>query len=223
MLQCVVGESSPSVGLGGYVDRRGFLSRGAVGVSGIIAAREASGEVPREETLPDAERSALPPDEMDAYLATMDAGAGRLAAWPIQESFPGLSADRPELVALSKAAMHSLYVAGMFGDLPLENQVDRRVQDRLWESQPLMDEALSGIEKYLDTRTTTELADVRETLRNRPEVLHTIIGTVDARMQFSSLVVALAIDLCSKSYPLPVDAALTTSPIALDWGVFDPR
>lgn len=170
---------SPSVGLGGQVDRRHFLSRGAVGVSGILAAREASGEVPRDETLPDADRPALPPDEMDAYLATMDAGAARLAAWPLHESFPGLPADRPELAAVGRAAMHSLYMAGMFGDLPLENQVDRRVQDRLWASQPVMDEALSGIEDYLARRTATDLAGVRETLRSRPEVLHAIIGTVD--------------------------------------------
>ena len=161
------------------MDRRHFLSRGAVGVSGILAARESSGEAPREDTLPNVDQPALPPDEMDAYLTTMDAGAARLAAWPLHESFPGLPADRPELAAVGRAAMHSLYMTGMFGDLPLENQVDQRVQDRLWDSQPAMDEALRGTEAYLAGRTATDLAAVRETLRSRPEVLRELIGIVD--------------------------------------------
>jgi len=166
------------------LDRRDFLKRGALGASGLAAGG-------RPEPLAGAEPpSRLEPltlDDMEEYLATVDLGVARLSLWPIGERFPGLRALDLDGEKLARDSMLSLYMAGMFGDLPRENQVHSGMQDRLWAAQPSMDQALEGVTEFLRTRTAEQMASVRSTLRTRPEVLRDVMSLVDTEAELSGV------------------------------------
>ena len=165
------------------MDRRNFLKRGTLGVSGAVAA---SG-IPEPTKAAEKKPVVPPPSDMDEYVRRVDAGIARLAELPIADNFPEFQGDPELLNDLGRKAMHALYVTGMFGDLPVENQLYPAIQDRLWASQETMDEALQDMTAFLRTRTPAELAAVRATLRDRPEVLHRIIRTVDDESVLSEL------------------------------------
>ena len=167
------------------MDRRDFIRHGALGASGAVAG----GHVPRDGLSPAPKRPPLAPHDMIAHLAKVDRGVERISQWPLSESFPGLAGDVQQ-ESLGRNAMHSLFMTGMFGDLPVENQLDPRMQDRLWESQAVMDEALAGVEGFLMTRTPEQLSRVRATLRERPQVLRGIIDTLDDEASRSGVSVA---------------------------------
>jgi hypothetical protein len=124
---------------------------------------------------------------MDEYVERIDAGLERLAQWPLFDSFPHIAGDPTLVNDLGRNAVHALYLTGMFGDLPVDKQVHPRMQDRLWASQETMDEALADMEGFLTTRTPAQLAHVRTTLRERPEVLQGVIRTLDEQSELSGL------------------------------------
>jgi len=157
------------------MDRRNFLKRGVMGASGAVVAGKADDGGPAEAR----RRPPLAPADLDAYIEVMDAGVARIREWPLSESFSGFAFDSPASEELVRTAVHSLYVTGMFGDLPVENQVDPRVQRRLWDAQPVMDEALARMETFIAEVTPERLARAQSTLRDRPEVLHAIVDTID--------------------------------------------
>lgn len=164
------------------MDRRNFIKRGTL-APGIVAA----GAVPRSDTASPRKRAPAEGVDIEAYLETLDAGVKRISRWPVSESFPGLAGRSNEHESLVRNAVHSLYITGMFGDLPVEAQLDPRMQDRLWASQPVMDEALDRVNRFLQEQTPDRLARVRTTLRKRPGVLAGVIRTIDAEAARSGL------------------------------------
>ena len=166
------------------MDRRDFIKRGAVGASGIVAGGTAVNPL---EGVEPPKAKVLAPDDMEAYLATVDEGVSRLSQWPLAERFPGLQGSDFDGESLGRKAILSLYMAGMFGDLPIENQVHAGMQDRLWEAQPAIDEALDGMTSFVRRQTPEQLAHVRTTLRARPEILRDVIAVVDSEAEQSGV------------------------------------
>lgn len=164
--------------------RRDFIKRSAVGASGIVVGGTAADSL---EGVEPPKAKVLPPEDMEAYLATVDEGVSRLSEWPLAESFPGLSDAELDGESLARKAMLSLYVAGMFGDLAVENQIHAGMQDRLWAVQPTMDEALDDMTDFVHRQTPEQLASVRATLRARPEVLRDVITLVDTEAERSGV------------------------------------
>ncbi len=105
-----------------------------------------------------------PVDDMDAYLTTVDEGMRRIAAWSITADHPDFAGDREATDALARSAMQTLYLTGMFGDLPREQQLHPGMQERMWAALPLMDDALDRMNVFLDDRTDDELARVHRAL-----------------------------------------------------------
>jgi len=165
------------------MDRRNFLKRGTLGVSGTVAA----GSLPEPTKAAMREPVVPPPSDMDEYVRRVDAGIARFGEVRIADSFPEFRGDPALLSDLGRKAMHTLYVTGMFGDLSVENQLYPAMQDRLWASQETMDEALQGMTDFLNSRTPEQLGGVRATLRDRPEILQRIIRTVDEQSALSGL------------------------------------
>ncbi len=165
------------------MDRRGFLRHGAVGASGLVA-----GDALRPERRPVAGRvKAMPTDDMDAYLVKIDEGASRLLRWPLADRLPALKQPGFDGEDLARKAMHSLFITGMFGDLPPEQQVHPGMQDRMWDAGEAMDAALDGMTSFLESRTPADLVEVRRALNDRPELLHEIIDTIDHEAELSGV------------------------------------
>ena len=156
------------------MDRRDFIRRGAVGASGVVAG---GGVRPPSPT--DGSKRPAGAVDMTAYLKKVDAGLERIAQWPLSESFGEVVGDSGPLDALGRKSFHSLYMTGMFGDLPVEGQLDTRMQDRMWAAQPVMDEALAEMQDFLSGQTPEQLSRLRSTLRERPEVLRNIVSTLE--------------------------------------------
>ncbi|HSH75319.1 MAG TPA: twin-arginine translocation signal domain-containing protein, partial [Longimicrobiales bacterium] len=165
------------------MDRRDFIRRGALGASGAVVG----GGLPEEAKAQPAAPVVAPPADMDEYVRGIDAALDRLSEWPLAQSFPHFDGDSDQLNELGRKALHSLYVTGMFGDLPVDKQVHPAMQDRLWASQQTMDEAYAGMKDFLGTRTPEQLERVRATLRDRPEVLERVIRTVDQQAAASGM------------------------------------
>lgn len=162
------------------MDRRDFIKRGAAGASGIVAG---GSRVHPLEGVEPPNSKVFPPDDMETYLATIDEGVSRLSQWPLAERFPGLRDGDFDGESMARKTLLSLYMAGMFGDLPVENQLHPGMQDRLWAAQPAMDEALAEMTDFVHRQTPEQLARVRMTLQTRPDVLRDISRMVDTEAE----------------------------------------
>ena len=155
------------------MDRRDFIKRGALGAGIVGAYRPTTGVVQ--------------PVDMTAYLQRVDAGMARISQWSLVDSFPDFTGDPALLNSLGRKSMQTLYMTGMFGDLPVESQLDERMQDRMWDAQPVMDESLIEMRDFLTRQTPEQLERVRSTLRASPDVLRNISGTLDEEAARSGL------------------------------------
>ena len=59
---------------------------------------------------------------MTAYVERVDTGMARISQWSLADSFPEFSGDPVLLDALGRKSMQTLYMTGMFGDLPVESR-----------------------------------------------------------------------------------------------------
>jgi len=143
------------------MDRRAFVQAGAVSGLALAVAPTAAPAVPPP-TIP----RPGPVDDMDAYLARVDAGMERIGRWSVTADFPAFAGDKEAMDALGRTAMQTLFVTGMLGDLPVEQQLHPGMQERVWAAVPLMDEALDRTRDFLTTRTDEDLASVQAALRS---------------------------------------------------------
>lgn len=96
------------------------------------------------------------PPDMDEYVRRLDSGLERIGRWE-----PSMGARD----GLARSSLQAIFVTGMLGDLPLENQLDPRVQERVFRSTPLFDEAVDGMTGFLSSRTPEDLARAQHLLR----------------------------------------------------------
>lgn len=108
-----------------------------------------------------------PMPDMDAYLAKIDAGMAHIGRSSITAQYPNWRGDRAGADALFRTSLQSMYLTGMFGDLPLKAQLHPGMQDRIWAAMPIMDEAAERTTDFVSSRTTQDLAAVQAALRDR--------------------------------------------------------
>jgi uncharacterized membrane protein YgdD (TMEM256/DUF423 family) len=154
------------------VNRREFMN--VAGLSALTTA-SAAGCAPVLKGL----GAPAEPLDMDAYLARVDAGMAHIGRTSVTAQFPNWKGDRNAVDELFRGSMQSLYITGMFGDLPAKAQAHPGMQDRMWAAMPTMDAAADGMTAFLSSRTADDLRTVRAALRNQ-EVGRTIINSIDA-------------------------------------------
>jgi hypothetical protein len=165
------------------MDRWEFLKKSALGAAGLTT----TGSLGCTPGLPGSRRSLAPHPDMTAYLDQFDVGIARLDEWSIASSFPDFQGDAALLDSLGRTSVKTLYSTGMFSDLPIELQVDPRMQDRMWAIQPAMDESIAGITNLLDRQAPEDLARVQAALRERPAFLRQFSELIDAEAARSGL------------------------------------
>jgi hypothetical protein len=157
------------------MERRDFLKHGAVGASGLAA----TGRVELTPVTPAAAAS--------SFAEAFDRSFARIEQWPLAATLPGFIGDVETVNHLGRRSMQALFTAGLFRDLPVEGQLDPRVQDRLWSAQPLLDEAADEMTRFLESQSPARLERIRGTLRTRPEVLEGIIATLEEEVARSGI------------------------------------
>jgi len=156
------------------MDRRAFLGVGAA--SGLALATPTAGAQP---TAAPAIPRPGPVGDMDAYVARVDAGMERITRWSLTADHPEFAGDREATDTLARSAIQTLYLTGMLGDLPLEQQQHAGMQERIWANLPLMDDALDRMHDFLASRTEADLARVQAALRSPEGVAERIADALD--------------------------------------------
>ena len=148
------------------MDRRSFIDAGAG--AGLLSALTLAQSSPLAGlAAPLTSGPAAAPEDLDAYLNTMDRGLDAIADGDLSDFLPGDARSLGDDAPLARGALRALYLTGMVGDLPYEMQVDPRVQDRLWRMAPEIDETVADMHARLDEVTSSEWVDLQETLRAR--------------------------------------------------------
>jgi len=160
------------------MDRRAFLDAGAM--SGLLLATPRRSADPAH--APPLPRPG-PVDDMEAYLQRIDAGMERIGAWSVTSAYPHFTGDREATDALARSALQTLFLTGMLGDLPLEQQVHPGMQERMWAALPLMDDAFDRMHDYLDSRTPADLERVQAALRGSDDVAERVADALDAEAE----------------------------------------
>jgi hypothetical protein len=110
---------------------------------------------------------------MNEYLARIDVGLERICRRSARAN--GHPVGRP----LTRDSFQALFLRGMLGDLPLENQMHAGMQERIWRAMPLFDEVATGVSRELDSSSPPELGELQAALR-QPEAKERLISTLDS-------------------------------------------
>ena len=154
------------------MDRRDFLAVTATASASLTALNSSA----LAGTSPElAAAMAEPPvADMDEYVARVDAGLGRIGKWSLTADLKEFPVDRKVADRLVQVSMQSLFMTGMLGDLPLPQQLDPKMQERVERALPLFNEAVDGMNAFLASRTERDLQTAAANLR-RPGVADAII------------------------------------------------
>jgi hypothetical protein len=89
----------------------------------------------------------------------------KLASGSVVESLGGGIGDEEKDLAVK--SIRTMYMTGMFGDLPEEAQLHPGMQERVWASLPEMDESTMGMMSYIDSLTKAQKKDLHARLKHR--------------------------------------------------------
>jgi hypothetical protein len=162
------------------MERRDFLQLGVAGGASIALGGCAS-------------KPAAPPtasSNVDDFLHNVDQGLASIAvSTPLTEllvksgkdpaTLPPASLARGE--QLFKNTLSALLVSASFRDLSREEQQDPRVQDVMWRSMGVMDDAVLGVADHLERLTPDERRAIGDELRAKPTLAHDVFESVDSR------------------------------------------
>ncbi len=151
------------------MDRRDLLKMGALaGVGGLTSVAGSSCAIfPGGGQLGNLNVPNLP--EMDSYLAKIDRGMEKISAWDLARDYGINDPAFERQCELGRKSMRSMYMAGMFGDLPEEGQVHPGMQERIVRALPEMDEAIFSTTDNLEKMTASEKTDLQRVLRDRKD------------------------------------------------------
>lgn len=157
------------------MDRRDFLT---VSASSAATLTILPGTGPATSDLASEDAAFTPPIDMGEYVAKVDAGLERIGQWTPSADLGDVSGDGAATDRLAQISVQSMFLTGMLGDLPLPQQLDDRMQERVEAAMPMFNEAVDGMTGYLSTRTAVDLQRTAEYLR-RPEAARLIIDRLE--------------------------------------------
>jgi len=113
----------------------------------------------------------VPLPDMDAYLRKLDSGLEFISDTEWTEGSAKIRREKGlfEEDRLGRKALRSLYLAGMFLDLPDEGQVHPGMQARMRQALPEMEEAVFGFRDYLEQIDDDEAARIQRFLNEHDD------------------------------------------------------
>ena len=155
--------------------RRNFVA-GATGALAVGASGCANLEGLTSSQWPE-----LLPEEMQSYIANLDAAMNRIAYAQGTGVFSSAFTRRPREgdTLLFRKSMRSLLLVGNFGDLSIAGQVHPGVQKRMKYSTPEMTGAVMDVVQKMASMSTDERTTLKNALREKPELVERIVEAID--------------------------------------------
>lgn len=183
------------------MDRRDFLKFGAA--AGAAAA--GTGCV-TDFTSPPATPAiaTYSPEQMDAFIRDLDAGMGavsqhatlpRILPKGVVNRFDPTDFGDAKNDELLRKVLRSLVMSSSFRSLELEDQAHPGVQSRMWGSMGEMDDAVRETNALLESLTPTERDDLRQAMRDDPELPKRFIETLDEQAARANIPLATRLQL----------------------------
>jgi hypothetical protein len=179
--------------------RREFIKAGAIGAA--VAGGSSCASLGGTQLL---EGPAMGEGEVDGFLATLERGMQQInGASFAGKLVPDLWSDPAELQKgnrkqadhLARQALRALLFTGLVQDLKPADQQHPKVQQKVQEQLPELDEAVLGMNNLLGSLTPQHHAELRRKLRSEPEL---------------GLRIAEELDAPAKAAGVPLDTRLKT-------------
>lgn len=144
------------------------------------------------------------PEQMDAFLRNLDAGVGavsehatlpRILPKGVVNRFDPSDFGDAKNDELLRKVLRSLVVSSSFRSLELEDQAHPGVQSRVWGSMGEMDAAVRETNALLEQLTPTERDDLRQAMRDDPELPKRFIETLDEQAARANIPMATRLQL----------------------------
>lgn len=129
------------------------------------------------------------PEQMDAFLKSLDTGLGKVTQHATLPRFlpkgvvnrfdPSAFGDAHNDEMLRKV-LRSLVLSSSFRSLSIEDQAHPGMQSRMWGSMGEMDEAVRGTNALLESLTPTERDELRQAMRDDPDLPNRFVESLDA-------------------------------------------
>ncbi len=115
--------------------------------------------------------------DMDEYIALFDEGLLKIRTG---EGVKALEVAL-EQETYTRSIIESLYVAGMFADLPVEAQLHPEMQARVQTAMPVMDEAAARVMARIDAMDDMEMGRLAEAMRSPANPAMRVAQYIDAK------------------------------------------
>jgi len=113
------------------------------------------------------EQGKLPLPDMGEYIRTVDDGLHAIARKKVFDGEGEVDGVSDYEKDLARRALSTLYLTGMFGDLPDEGQVHPAMQERLQRALPEMERTVYDMIDYLGAVSDEDAAALQRALRGR--------------------------------------------------------
>jgi hypothetical protein len=137
---------------------------GAAGAGGLVGSA-CAGLIGKEML----ESGRIPLPDMDEYIRKVDDGLRQIDEWDLTDEVGETDEDLSRENELVKKSLRSLYLAGMFGDLPDAGQVHPGMQARMKRALPEMDQAVFGMCDYLESVSDEDAETFQHVLREKSD------------------------------------------------------
>lgn len=183
------------------MDRRDFLKVGAA-AGAAAAGTGCVGDFTSPPATPAI--ATYSPEQMDAFLRKLDEGVGvvnqhatlpRMLPRGVVNRFDPNDFGDAKNDELLRKVLRSLVVSSSFRSLELEDQAHPGVQSRVWGSMGEMDSAVRETNALLEQLTPTERDDLRQAMRDDPELPRRFIETLDEHAARANIPMATRLQL----------------------------
>lgn len=165
---------------GKSMDRRDFLEKGAaIGVAGAAALASPSCTFLPQFLQKETWQAMLP--NMARYLVLVDGGLLHIEKGGILAGFAGCGPHPEDKEALATKSLKTLYVTGMFGDLPEKGQLHPGMQERVWKAMPDINKAVFGTMGHIESLTPSEKTEMQKILKRRGSPAMQICEALDGQ------------------------------------------
>lgn len=148
------------------MDRRRFIQYGVAGAGSGAALGRTVG-IPG----PTSSQTEGQVPDMESYLARIDAGLAAIDGWRMADVFRSLNIAAPTEAHADDArvrdSLKTLFLTGMFGDLPAEGRAHPGMQERIQDNAEMMDRTIRETVDYLRSRSPAENAALKSALSER--------------------------------------------------------
>ena len=151
------------------MDRRDFLQTGAAATL-VGAVGTTVGSCAATQNVASLLDGSIEFPDMNSYLKEIDEGIAKIATWDFDGILTGGGGEPDQNLDLARRSLEALYMTAMFSDQSEVGQAHPGMQKRILDASLRMDDTIAEMGEFLNTRTSSQLADVQVALSENPDL-----------------------------------------------------